>query len=669
MNRRPITIAVLALLLFVVNIEINYPLFGKGSSPYRGSIEAGYAGIAKQFADHPSPWDWNPYVYCGLPNQFTYLPVMPYAVATVLWLIPGTEPLHAYRLVVTLMACLGPVTLFLFAVYATGSERWSLLAALAYTLCSPSYDLFQTVEKDRGLLDIPWRLQVMVKYGEGPHNFGLTLLPLALLGVWSALRSTGYARILWAALGLAAIALTHWIAAFAAAICCLLLILTWVGKPWRLIAAGALAYLLSCFWLTPTFIRTVAFNWPKDAFGYKLLEKQQHALWLIIAGVLVIRLAFLWFPERRYLCFVTMAFFVFAALPESHYDFGIDPIPESRRYAVEMELFLVLAAAEWFRVAWQSRNAVNRFWVVIFAIVFLAKGVPQAYRYTTAGYDKWNLIPKQQTIEYRIADWLAKRQPRGRVYVSGGLRFRLNSWFDLPQINGTFDSGLRNRVPVDLDYRFRTLTGVAPGNETRDTMRILQVLRVEYLVVHGPKSEEYYRDIKMPSRFEKSLTKALDTGGNEVYWAPYLSLAQIIRSEDIAPNWQPQYLDLYVDAITDKSKPQLTVEAPDVNRMRIRGGIIPERALISLAVTFDEGWKASQGGKPVTITRDPLGFMVLHPPSGAPADLELFYGPGSEQMTMAAISGVSWLIAIGAWIQQRRRKSAVDGNPVMVNGI
>src|SRR5438132_6047731 len=30
-----------------------------------------------------------------------------------------------------------------------------------------------------------WRIQVLAKYGEGPHNTGLTLLPLALMALWS----------------------------------------------------------------------------------------------------------------------------------------------------------------------------------------------------------------------------------------------------------------------------------------------------------------------------------------------------------------------------------------------------------------------------------------------------------------------------------------------------
>ena len=45
---------------------------------------------------------------------------------------------------------------------------------------------------------------------------------------------------------------------------------------------------------------------------------------------------------------------------------------------------------------------------------------------------------------YRLARWIADRNPTGRVFAFGGLCFRLNSWFNIPQVEaGVFESGLR----------------------------------------------------------------------------------------------------------------------------------------------------------------------------------------------------------------------------------
>jgi hypothetical protein len=519
----------------------------------------------------------------------------------------------------------------------------------------------------------------MVKYGEGPHNFGLTLLPLALAAVWSAAYRPGFGRLVLAALGLAAVALTHWIAALALAICCVILLLIhlpWLGgspQMWpdrlhvRIVLAGLLAYGLACFWLTPSFIQTVAFNWPKDAFGYKFLAQQQFALKLITGALAVLVFLFRKYPERRYLCFVTCAFFLFAALPESHYEFGIDPIPESRRYVLEMELFLVLAGAEWMRMAWESRNAVNRFWVVAGVVLVLAGGLPQAYRYVTRGYAAWKLVPNEETVEYRMARWLQDRYRArksqtapGRAMVSGGLRFRLNAWFDVPQVNGTFDSGLRNRAPVDIDYRFRSLKQVHPGDEVKDSITMLQSLGVEYLVVHGPKSEEYYRDIQRPERFQNALEKIHDEGEDEIYRVPFRSLAHVLRPEEVAKSWQPSYTEPYVEIAQSAERSHPRVEWRGMNEIRVEGGSVPEGGGVSVMVSYDEGWQAWQGGRRFPIYRDGLGYMYILLPADAPIDLQLIYRGTTEKAVCATVSAITWLwIAVVFW--QKRRNAARPG--------
>ncbi|MGH9662379.1 MAG: hypothetical protein ACRD96_27760, partial [Bryobacteraceae bacterium] len=61
------------LALFALGALLNVPLFLPGESPYRDSIEGGYASMARFFAHNPNPWGWNPWQYCGLPIQNTYL--------------------------------------------------------------------------------------------------------------------------------------------------------------------------------------------------------------------------------------------------------------------------------------------------------------------------------------------------------------------------------------------------------------------------------------------------------------------------------------------------------------------------------------------------------------------------------------------------------------------
>lgn len=659
--------AAIAFALAAFNVLLNLPLFGAGAQPYRGSIEAGYAGIARFFAEHPDPWGWNPFVYCGLPSQFVYLPGVPYAVALLMWLAPQLEALQAYRILVGLLACLGPSTLFLFASRAGGSMAWALAAAVGYSLCSPSYDLFPAIDADRGLLPVPWRLHVMVKYGEGPHNAGLMLIPLALWAVWNAAYDRSRRSIVCAAAALAAVALTHWIAAFALALAVLILMASHrgMGVPFRsgpVWTAGVLGYLMAAFWLTPSFVRTVAFNWPKDSFGFQALGAQRLAGALILAAV-----GGVWWLMGRlkgepYLRFVTVCFLLFGAIAEAHYGSGVDPVPEARRYAIEMELFLALAAAEWGRYAWRSGNGVNRGCTVLFAALFVAQGWPQAARFVEAGYAKWQLEPKENTVEYRLASWIAAQHPRGRVYASGGLRFRLNSWFELQQVLGTFDSGLRNRTPLEFDDWFRKMAFMRAGREGADSLMQLRMMGSEYVVIHGSRSKEYYRDTKMPERFDGLLKPAYQIDDDRIYRIPFDSLAYSGPVEAGQKWLHPVYLEPLEKQYGDRWAP-LDAEWEGTGRLRIRGPVA-EGEVVNVAVSYAPGWRATQDGKAVRVERDLAGFLRIHARPEASADILLDYRATLEQKLCALLS-VSVFGAALLWTILHWRR----GNRLKENGI
>ena len=245
------------------------------------------------------------------------------------------EPGHWYRIVTATFACLGPVTLFLFVWYFVRSRWWALAAAEGYTFLSPSYSLIEQIDTDRGFVDLPWRLHVLAKYGEGPHTAGLALLPLALMAVWAAGTGRKYWQVLLAAVALAAVTLTNWVAALALAFCCAMLVLAALGaydfSLRRVLASAALGYLFACFWLTPRFLRTVAFNWPADAFNYRLRGQQALLLVGLLAGLLLLRALFTVWLDRTYLCFLALTFFGFAYIVLAYYWYGLPTIPESRR--------------------------------------------------------------------------------------------------------------------------------------------------------------------------------------------------------------------------------------------------------------------------------------------------------------------------------------------------
>jgi hypothetical protein len=641
--------ALACLAIFVLNVWLGWPLFHSGELPFRGSIEGGYAGMARFVAAHPNPWGWDPLPYGGLPTQFLYVPAVPYFAAIWIRVFSGAQPEFVYRIVVALATCLGPVTLFWFALRFTGERKWAFAAAVAYSLFSPSYGLFPAVEKDRGIVQLPWRLQVLAKYGEGPHCTGLTLLPLALLAVWRAARERRFGSLFGAAALLAAIPLTNWLSGFALAISAgLLLVATWRDKDFRIaraFGAAGLAYLLACFWLTPTFVRTIAFNWPTDSFGYHFGHAQQLLVAGIAVGIVVVRV--LW-RGSVYFCFVVMGTLVFGAIATAYYVYGVDVIPESRRYALEFEFFLMLAIVETLRLTLRSANSTVRLCAIGSAGAMLLAGMPQVFAYLKQGPESWAPAPRESTVEYQAGKWIAGRFPEGRVFATGGLRFRLNSWFDLQQVGGGFETGLQNRVPVDLAYRVRSGEKLRPGREVEDTRMYLEALGAEYAVVHGKGSREYYRDFVRPERLA-GLPVVWHSEDDSIYRLPGRGLAHVVREDEIVrddPKERSEVLERYVAGRRDESRPYVAVRWIDPAYVTIDA---PAGSLVSMQVNADPGWSATGAG----IERDALGFMVLRTTGSGPIQLQ--YRGTAEQRMFAALSVLAWLASIALWWRARGR--------------
>ncbi len=454
----------------------------------------------------------------------------------------------------------------------------------------------------------------------------------------------------------------NWVAALALAICCLLLLLTLAGssratgfRAWRVLAAAAWGYGLACFWLTPSFIRTVAFNWPLDAFDYRLQRPQILLLASIPAVVLIVHFVFSrLFPRHYYLRFVTLAFLVFAWVVLWFYGSGVDTIPESRRYALEMEFFLVVFLFEIFRLSMRAPIAPLRYFAVYAALAIFLSGWGQVRKFATQGFAARRPAPVDSTIEYRAAQRLAALHPQGRVFASGGLRFRLDSWFEIPQVGGGFESGLTNRMPLNLSYQIRTGVNSTPQSEGADAVRELKTLGAEYVVVHGPKSREHYRDFKNPRKFDGLLEAVWHEEDDTIYRVPFSSLAHSVGPHELSM-WRPGVLlpatDPYSMALDDTSRPRMAVSWRGPSRLDIQGPVAPGQ-VVSLQVNYDPDWRAEQDGRPIAIGRDGLGFMFLRANAAPEAHIRLKYHGSTEQRVMAILSAMIWIGSLSSWFHK-----------------
>lgn len=647
-----------AVLLLVINVVLNWRIFLPGVTPYRGSIERGYAYMANWVAQQPDPWGWNPLQYCGLPTHFVYLPLLPYWSALWIRILAVADPNEVHRVTCAAALCLGAVSVYAFARYF-GSSRWvAFSAGLAVTFCSPLYRLIDTIRADQGLFQVPWRIQVLIKYGEGPHTVGLALLPLAMIAIHRCAVQRSFASLWLAATALAAVVLTNWVAGLALALLVVIILVTYGAAPGfsirRVLAAGVLGYLLAAFWLTPSFVWRMVNNWPQDAFGYQLQGQERQALLFWMGGLIALWLLCRWrFREYRYFSMLVLATYCFGFLVTCFYTYGLNALPESRRYALEYELFLLLLVVETIRLLMTKYPWVARACL----LAFLLQSTPLVTRLVLHRYQQWTPVPREQTSEFRVAAALAARAPEGRLLLSGGSRFRFNSWFLYPQIGGVFETGLRNRIPVDIAYQVRTDLGSNRGEEAANSMLQLRALGVEYVVIHGPNSEEYYRDVKYPDKFEGVLEKVWSEGDDRIYHLASARYAHLVLPSEL-PAHPPtagkfSVLGPYVAAMSDSSRPALDFRWQGPSAATITGSI-PDGHLVAVGISFEDGWQAWQDGVAIPVRPNALGFFTVEPRAAAQGAISLRYQAPLETRLAALVSAICWLSCLLFWLRSRR---------------
>ncbi len=650
-----------ALFLFLLNLALNWRILLPGVTPYRGSIERGYAYMARLFADNPDYLSWNTLQYGGIPMHYVYLPLLPYFDALWLWLIPSADATNVHRAVCAIALFLTPAAVFLLIRDWTGRTGPAFCSALVLTFFSPLYYLVETINTDRGIMAVPWRIQVLIKYGEGPHTVGILLSLVALFLVRRAAIGTGFPLILAAAVSLAATVLTNWVAGLALAFAVLMLQLVHFRVPGfshrRIFAAGLLGYALSAFWLTPSFIAQMAHNWPQDAFGFQFQRMERTAMLAWAAGLLLLRLAFLRFPAHRYLCFLTLCTFGYGLPVMIFYRYGINAFPESRRYALEFELFLLLLFIEILRILWAHQHGAARFFAKFGVLVLLLNQTPNFTRFVGHRYEKWQPVPRETTTEFRVAQTLDNLRPEGRVFATGGTRFRINSWFPIPQVGGVFETGLKTRLPLIIAYQVRTDLGLAAGREVEESMMLLRAFGVEYIVVHGPNSEEFYRDYKNPRKFEGVLEKVWEEKDDAIYRLSPVRYAHLVRTEEIPTvtiqygHQKPWYP--YVNAMLDPARPELKFRWQNARHATVTGSL-PRGMHVAFAIPWDPNFRAYLDGKPIPVHANSTGLMVSEALPADGATLDLRFEPSREELACAGLSLLSLALSIAGLFWKRK---------------
>jgi hypothetical protein len=665
--------------LFLVNAFVTLRLFHSDYIAQMPSIEGAFIGLARYIRDHFPDLTWMPLWYGGIPFPDSYPPLLHTLVAAVSGL--GRIDIGlAYHAVTAMLYSLGPVTLY-WAARRMGAGRLpAFLAALGYSLLSPSIWLGPEIRHDIGGWFAPSRLDAMVRWGEGPHIASLTLLPLALGAMHTAWQRRRPAWYFAAALAMALVVLSNWIGAMALALIAGAYLLAGFSAAWlplwaRMAAMAVWAYALAAPFVTPSTIATIMANAPLVAGGYK-------ANYLLQATFLAGALLLAWGlrkaqvePRGR---FGILLLYLTAAITLCAYWFKLSIIPQPERYHLEMDMAFWLAvgllcgadplvragppgpALRLVEAASSERGEADRGvgrgpggpphdrkggWPgagILLPIAALA--VPIAIHQHRRAQDIEKPIDIQSTVEYEISHWLGAHLRDQRVFAPGTIGFWMQSFSDTPMLTGGFDNGMRNTFLQDVNYQIY-------AGDRQDTMLAwLKAFGVSAIIGGGPKSREFYHPYAHPEKFD-GLPEIWRDGPDVIYSVPRrrASLAHVMLPSDLVEERPPAYyakpLEHYLAALDDPSLPDADFVWRGTGAAVVSGNFQPEH-ILSVQVTWDKGWRARVRGQARRVWQDKLGQMVVEPLCDGPCTVELGYDGGMEQQAARWLSVAALLAGL-----------------------
>ena len=605
-------------LLFLLTGALIWPLFKVKYTDKWASIESTFISDARFLKEHwPHPL-WQPLWYGGTRFDYVYPPALRYGTAALAKFYPMTEA-RAYHLYTAFFYCIGIAGVYLFVRVASGSRGAAWLAAAGAALLSPSF-LFLPHMRDDSWLHHPVRLGALIRYGEGPHITAFGLLPIALAAAFLALREWRPAATAAAAILCALVVSNNFYGATALAIC--FPILVWsIGithrdhRIWlRALLIPALAYGLTAFWLTPSYLRVTLLN-------MRLVSEPGNtwSIWVTLAVLaaylLLTAVGARGKAESVYVVFVSGAGLLFCLNVLGNHYFGFRVMGEPGRLIPELDLALILLVSEAIRRLWDRSARIPRVAAAAIVLLSFATAVPYARR-------AWQLIVPyhayEDRIEYKLTGWMADHMPGARAMVTGSVRFWYNAWHSLPQLGGGSEQGTLNQA-ASIAY-----THIVTNAAIDTCVQWMQAFGVDAIIVHDQTSREEYHDFADPRKFAGALPVIYDSHeGDVVYGVPrrYPDLARVVETARVGslpplePDTERTTLRIYTEALENGPGSRAVTAWEGADGMRIEADIAAGQSVI-VQVAYDPQWRAHSGGSQLAIRKDALGQMLIETPPG-----------------------------------------------------
>ncbi|HTP86419.1 MAG TPA: hypothetical protein VMJ34_05710 [Bryobacteraceae bacterium] len=644
--------------LFALNAIVVWRLFGVEYLDQFDSVEGIFCTFGRFLRESWPHIGWFPWFDAGMPIENAYLPLVPWLVAAISFL-GRCSPAHAFHFLAAITYALGPVFLFLFARRLAGHDAPALIGAAAWSLFSPSV-VFPALLHDMATAWGSRRLVNVVTWGETPHNISVSLIPLALLLIARFLDAPGARRFALATVAVAVVLLSNTFGIVVLVICAYIFVASrddfGFKSLLRVTATIVAAWLLICRFLEPSLLRLIGTS-AQSIGGDFRFTLRVRLIAFAFAGTLVV----LWLVLRRVsaepIRFPALYAACFSGVLAMIYLLDIGFLPQPTRYHLEMDQAVCLLAG--FALYSAMRRLPRRILIVcaglgVLALAWLAvKNCELAER-------RIRPIDVTKSMPWREARWIAEHLPGQRVLVSGENEYWFNLFADNPQLSAGHDPSAPNwmqRVAVYIIYSGQAATAERDGPLS---VFWLKAFGVSAITVPGAGSPDPYRPILRPEKFEGLLPLIWRDGYESIYRVPLrsTSLAHVIPTSAIVRRQPRHGLDVgpmlaYVAALDDPSLPLASVTWSNPERGRISTTVAPGQVIL-LQVNYDPGWKASIAGRPLRVTRDKLGLIVIEPDRAGRCDIDIAFGGGTER-TICLILSLATLAALAGMLSWRTK--------------
>jgi hypothetical protein len=638
--------------IFALNAWICHELFSAEFLHNLTSNEAAFEALARFFREHSTGYEWFPWFNGGMPIEFSYQPLLP-LLSAVTSTLTGWSDVRAMHAVVAAAYCLAPVTLFLFAWDYSESIAVSVTAAFALSVASPAAVLVQTLLATGPGGDL--RLYNIVHYGEGSHNLGAALFPLALLFLRRTIVRGGAPNLVAAA---ALCGITVLASPFGAVDIVLgsVSIILAEGRGIRTVLFTGLA---SWCWISPWLPPSLIVSMKGGAWsGRGAFDANVQTGWT--AAIAILSFALVWFGTRgfrrtfdRFACLFAVWM---CAIPLGFLWLGRSLLPMSGRYQIELEMLICLLFG--MAVAHVLSLADSRLRAVVLIFLVLA-GARQAnvYRHFAHGLIDPPVGPLdiRQTIEYKVTQWIDRNLPGQRAMVAGDAEFLFNLYSNNPQLSAGSEITAPN--PMQQLAVYAIYAGVP------DAALWLKVFGNQAVYVPGPSSPDY-RGFHDPHMFEDALPVLWREEDATIYAVPQRSpsLVHVIPHAAVVGRQPRDWSDIeplraYAAALDDPGLPLADLAWTDPSHGVIHARMEREQ-LLSIQVTYNPGWRARVRGREVPVSSDKLGLIVMEPACDGDCQIDLSFGATPEIWICRMLSALATLGAILLLVRYFRKSRA-----------